>query len=88
MLGPIKRRSLDHPVTVSLEAFVPKDDFYRQLNCLLDLSFVRALIAGTYAEVSRPSIDPVVFFMLHLIVFFEGIRYSLRAQLKRVVPDA
>ena len=27
-----------------------------------------------YAERGRPSIDPVVFFKLHLVLFFEGIR--------------
>jgi transposase len=85
MLGPIKRRSLDHPVTVSLEALVSKDDFYRNLDRLLDLSFVRELVSDTYAGNGRPSIDPVVFFKLHLIMFFEGIRSE--RQLMRVVPD-
>ena len=85
MLGPLKHRSLDHPVTVSLEALVPKDDFYRHLDRLLDLSFVRELVGDTYAEVGRPSIDPVIFFKLHLIMFFEGIRSE--RQLMRVVPD-
>jgi hypothetical protein len=41
----------------------------------LDLSFVRELVRGCYADnMGRPAIDPVVFFKLHLIIFFEGIR--------------
>ena len=41
---------------------------------VLDLSFVRALTADCYAVGGRPSIDPEVFFRLHLIMFFCGIR--------------
>jgi transposase len=74
MLGPPKSRSLDRSVVVSLERLVPRGHFYRQLDAALDLSFVRPWVAGCYAERGRPSIDPVVFFRFHLIMFFEGIR--------------
>ena len=37
-------------------------------------SFVRDWARELYAERGRPSIDPVVFFKLQLIMFFEGIR--------------
>jgi transposase len=56
-----------------LDALVPADHFYRQLEEKLDLSFVRAMVRDRYEETGRPSIDPVVFFKLHLIAFFEGI---------------
>ena len=36
--------------------------------------FVRDLAAEFYSSFGRPSIDPVVFFRLQLIAFFEGIR--------------
>jgi transposase len=58
----------------TLEQLVPADHFYRQLDRALDLGFVRALVAPYYAAGGRPSIDPVVFFRLQLIMFFEGIR--------------
>jgi transposase len=58
----------------SLDDLVPTNHFYRQLDRILDLSFVRELVQATYAEVGRPSIDPVVFFKLQLVMFFEGIR--------------
>src|SRR5439155_8412590 len=74
MLGPPKRRCLDRSVLVSLEALVPRDHFYRQLEAKLDLGFVRELVHGRYEVNGRPSIDPVVFFKLQLIMFFEGIR--------------
>jgi transposase len=74
MLGPAKCRTLDRPVVISLEQCVPPDHFYRHLDAALDLSFVRDWVADCYAERGRPSIDPVVFFRFHLIMFFEGIR--------------
>lgn len=78
MLGPPKLRLLDQPVTVSLEDLVPADNFYRYLDQRLDLSFVRIWVAECYAERGRPSIDPVVFFKLQLILFFEGLRSERR----------
>jgi transposase len=74
MLGPPKPRRLDQPIAVSLEQIVPSDHFYRHLEATLDLSFVRGWVKEFYAERGRPSIDPVVFFKLQLILFFEGIR--------------
>lgn len=63
------------PCVVSLETLVPVDNFYRQVEAKLDLSFVRDLVQGCYSfRMGRPSIDPVVFFKLQLIMFFEGIR--------------
>lgn len=61
--------------TLSLEDLVPKDNFYRKLEARLDLGFVRDLVRTCYASrMGRPSIDPVVFFKLQLIMFFEGFR--------------
>lgn len=60
---------------LSLETLVPEDNFYRQLEARLDLTFVRDLVRDCYASrMGRPSVDPVVFFKLQLIMFFEGIR--------------
>jgi hypothetical protein len=59
---------------VSLEGLVPPDHFYRQVEQRLNLHFVRDLVCHYYAPWGRPSIDPIVFFKLQLIAFFEGIR--------------
>src|SRR3954449_12724617 len=74
MLGPVKTRRVDQPVIASLETLFPQDHFYRHLEHTLDLSFVREWTRGLYAERGRPSIDPVVFFKLQLVMFFEDIR--------------
>jgi transposase len=70
---------------VSLEELVPPGHFYRHLERSLDLGFVRDLVRDAYADIGRPSIDPVVFFKLQLILCFEGLRSE--RQLMHVVAD-
>jgi transposase len=84
MMG-IKVRAFAPLVAVSLEALVPQDHFYRHLDRTLDLSFVRDLVQDTYAAFGRPSIDPMVFFRLQLVMFFEDIRSE--RLLMRLVAD-
>jgi transposase len=73
MMG-MKERRFAPLINVSLEELVPQDHFYRHLERTLDLSFVREFVQEKYAGGGRPSIDPVVFFKLQLVMFFEGIR--------------
>src|SRR5437870_4495356 len=73
MMGT-KERHFAPLINVSLEELVPQDHFYRHAERTLDLSFVRELVQETYAGGGRPSIDPIVFFKLHLVMFFEDIR--------------
>jgi transposase len=73
MMGS-KQRQFAPLINVSLEELVPQDHFYRHLERTLDLSFVREFVQESYASGGRPSIDPVVFFKLQLVMFFEGIR--------------
>src|SRR5215471_1228311 len=73
MMGS-KERHFAPLINVSVEQLVPHDHFYRHLERTLDLSFVRKFVEKTYAGGGRPSIDPIVFFKLQLVLFFEGIR--------------
>src|SRR5258708_14908052 len=73
MMGT-KARIFAPIAVVSLENLVPSNHFYRHLDHVLDLSFVRDLVKETYAHGGRPSIAPVVFFKLQLVMFFEDIR--------------
>jgi transposase len=84
MMG-IKERHCASLINVSLEELVPADHFYRHLERTLDLSFVRELVQQSYAGAGRPSIDPVVFFKLQLVMFFEGLRSE--RQLRRHAAD-
>jgi transposase len=84
MMG-FKPRVFTSLTAVSLDDLVPADHFYRHLERTLDLSFVRDLVRPCYAAGGRPSIDPVVFFKLQLVLFFE--RLHSERQLMRVVAD-
>jgi transposase len=84
MMGT-RKRSFAPLVQVRLEDLVPADHFYRHLERTLDLSFVREFVQKSYADAGRPSIDPVVFFKLQLVLFFEGIRSE--RQLMRHAAD-
>src|SRR5215216_2655582 len=84
MMG-IKERVFGPLPPVSLDDLVPSDHFYRHLERTLDLGFVRTLVGKSYADIGRPSVDPVVFFKLQLILFFEGLRSE--RQLMRTVGD-
>lgn len=74
MLGPAQSRDLDRPIVTSLDRLVPRDHFSRHLDERLDLSFIRDWAKDAYSDRGRPSLDPVVFFKLYLVMFFEGIR--------------
>ena len=70
----VKQRVFKTHLALSLETLVPPNNFYRQVQSKLDIDFVRELVAERYSALGRPSIDPVVFFKLHLIMFFVGYR--------------
>ena len=85
MMGKKERNFSPLPSDVSLEELVPKDNFYRRLEARLDLSFVRDLVGPLYAGGGRPSVDPVVFFKLQIVLFFERLRSE--RELMRVAAD-
>ena len=61
-------------MSIDLESFVAADHFLRQIDRVLDLSFVRELTAACYADgKGRPSVDPEVFFRMQLVGYFNGI---------------
>jgi transposase len=85
MMGTKERNFCSLPDDISLEKLVPNDNFYRRLEERLDLSLVRELVEDLYAPSGRPGVDPVVFFKLKLVLFFEDLRSE--RQLMRVVAD-
>ena len=84
MMG-IKERSFGPLPDLSLEELVSEENFYRCLQSTLDLSFVRELVRPFYACEGRPSVDPVVFLNLQLVMFLEDQRSERK--IMRVVSD-
>ena len=58
---------------VHLNSLVPKDNFYRKLEEVLDMSFLYKDTAQYYGTEGQESIDPVVFFKICLIGYLNNI---------------
>ena len=95
--SPFRRRHRRHdgqeraqllPATpdVSLEELVREDNFYRRLEAGLDLSFVCDLVRPLYGRGGRPSVGPMIFFKLQLVLFFEGLRSERELMRRRGRP--
>ncbi len=59
-----------------LDAVVPPDHLVRQIDSLLDLSWVHRELAPYYSHTGRPSIDPVL--MIRMLIV--GYVFALRSE--------
>lgn len=58
---------------LSLDRLVPSDNFYRQVNQVLDLHFLYRSTQKYYGTQGQESIDPVVFFKILLVGYLNNI---------------
>jgi len=59
---------------IDLESFIPQDYLLRQIDRIVEPSFIRKLTASCYMDgKGRPSIDPVVYFRMVLVSYLYGI---------------
>jgi transposase len=64
---------------IDLDSFVADDHFLRKVHRVLEMSFVRELVASCYAAgLGRPSIDPEVYFRMLLVAYLYGITSDRR----------
>src|SRR5262245_17513226 len=82
MMG-MEERAFSPLPPVSVEELGPRGRFSRRRERTRGLGFVRDLVRDAYAGIGRPSVDPVVFFKLQLVMFFGGLR-SERQPLRAV----
>lgn len=73
-----KRYSEKLFVHFQLSDRVPEDNFYRQLDNALDLKFLYQATASFYGDEGQQSIDPVVFFKLMMVGYFENLSSDRR----------
>ncbi len=60
-------------LSAAIDEYIPKNNFYRRLKPLLDLTFLYKAVAPYYGKCGQQSVDPVVFFKLQLVAHFENI---------------
>jgi transposase len=61
-----------------LDKVVPPDHLVRQIDCLLDLSWVHKELAPYYSHTGRPSIDPVLMIRMLIVGYVFAIRSERR----------
>src|SRR5205809_5177349 len=61
-----------------LDRAVPPDHLVRQIDCLLDLSWVHKELAPYYSHTGRPSIDPALMIRLLIVGYVFAIRSERR----------
>jgi transposase len=59
-----------------LDEVVPPDHLVRQIDAILDLSWVHKELAPYYSHTGRPSIDPVLMIRMLLVGYIFAIRSS------------
>jgi len=62
----------------SLSKRVSEDHILRKVDTVIDLRFVRTLVADTYSHTGQPSTDPEVIFRMMLIGYLYGITSERR----------
>lgn len=65
--------STTNTASLTLESLIAKNNFYRHLKQILDLSFLYEAVNPYYGKCGQKSIDPVVFFKLLLVGHFENL---------------
>ena len=63
---------------VRLEDWVPEGHLLRRIDAILDLSFVREVMAPHYARGGRPSVDPELLLRMLLVGYLYGVRSERR----------
>jgi len=90
-------------VMITLEQLMPEKHFLRDLDRLVDFSFIYDMVAHLYSDLGRKSVDPIVLIKMILLGFLYGIdserkleqevqvniayRWFLRIDLDEPVPD-
>lgn len=69
---------------VHLGERIPQDHLLRNINRILDLSFVRSEVARFYGSNGNVSVDPVIIVKLMLLLFLDDVRSE--RELMRIVP--
>ncbi len=77
-----KRKFIKNCLSQAIEDYIPKNNLYRRLKPLLDLSFLYDIVKPYYGKCGQKSVDPVVFFKLQLVAHFENL-CSDRALIKK-----
>src|SRR5256885_14958214 len=78
MMGRREDHQVQFLYAFSLDEVVPPDHLVRQIDCVLDLSWVHKELAPYYSHTGRPSIDPVLMIRMLLVGYVFALRSERR----------
>lgn len=78
MMGPRQEARAALFYEFSLEDHVPQDYLLRSIDRFVELSSIRAYLAGFYSHTDRPSVDPELLIRMLLVGYCFGIRSERR----------
>ena len=64
----------------TIEDLMPKEHFLRDLDALVDFSFIYEKVESLYSNTGRPSIDPGVLVKMLLIGYLYGIDSEMKLE--------
>ena len=73
-MGRREDRQVQFLYAFDLDKVVPPDHLVRQIDSILDLSWVHKELAPYYSHTGRPSIDPVLMIRMLLVGYIFAIR--------------
>src|SRR5438034_5430397 len=74
MMGRREDRQGQFFYAFDLDKIVPPDHLVRQIDAILDLSWVHKELAPYYSHTGRPSIDPVLMIRMLIVGYVFAIR--------------
>jgi transposase len=74
MMGRRENRQGQFFYSFDLDKVVPPDHLVRQIDSVLDLSWVHRELASYYSHTGRPSVDPVLMIRMLLVGYVFAIR--------------
>ena len=78
MMGRREDRQVQFLYAFDLDKVVPPDHLVRQIDVVLDLSWVHKELAPYYSHTGRPSIDPVLMIRMLLVGYVFALRSERR----------
>src|ERR1700739_625685 len=82
MMGRQERGQGQFFYAFDLDEVVPPDHLVRQIDAVLDLSWVHKELAPYYSHTGRPSIDPVLMIRMLMVGYVFAIRSERRLALR------
>lgn len=85
MMGRLEPQKDLFTYHINLDKRVRADHPLRQINAVVDWSFIRPLVAPTYGHNGNESVEPVVLVKMMFLLFYDDVKSE--RELMRIIPE-